>query len=90
MAINNVIQPSNTQRSVTGNTSGDRTALDVNVLNGGTSTLPEYDALEITEKDGNDNPTEITYYVGGLSGTVVATQTLTYDGSGNFESLEIN
>lgn len=42
-----------------------------------------YDAINISSYDANGNPGAVEYYTGGLGGTLVATLTLTYDGSGN-------
>lgn len=46
----------------------------------------KWDYVEITSRDGDLNPTEIVYRIGGSGGTIVATLTLTYDGNGDFVS----
>jgi hypothetical protein len=70
----------NNQDSVSGTELGaDITALNVAPL--GQITIPPHDAQDVTYTGAN--PTTIEYYVGGLAGTLVATQTLTYNGSNN-------
>ena len=51
----------------------------------GLVTLP-YDTVQITSflDDTEDYPTTVVYRFGGASGTVVATQTLSYDGFNRF------
>ena len=46
-----------------------------------------FDTIQVTAVDGSDRPTTILYKTGGLAGTTVATLTIVYDGSGNFQSV---
>jgi hypothetical protein len=46
-----------------------------------------YDTIQVTVVDGSDRPTTILYKTGGLGGAPVATLTIVYDGSGNFQSV---
>jgi hypothetical protein len=46
--------------------------------------IPAWDYRSIAYTD--DNPTTVTYKVGGASGLTVAVQTLAYDGSNNVVS----
>lgn len=53
----------------------------------GTTNFPgiinfKYDAFEVTSKT-VDGPTEVQYFIGGLSGTLIATITITYDIDGD-------
>ena len=48
----------------------------------GSSPVPVYDYQSITYYGSTNNINVITYKIGGASGTVVATQTITYVGGG--------
>jgi hypothetical protein len=45
-----------------------------------------YDAFDVISKT-IDGPTVIRYYTGGLSGTLVATITITYDVDGDIDTV---
>ena len=47
--------------------------------------IPEHDAITLTYNLNND-PTVVTYRIGGPSGTIVATISLGYDGANNLTS----
>lgn len=46
-----------------------------------------FDTIQVTAVDGSDRPTTVLYKTGGLGGATVATLTIVYDGSGNFQSV---
>ena len=46
----------------------------------------EFDAIDITAKT-DDGPTEVKYFKEGLSGTLVATISITYDGDGDIKTV---
>ena len=46
-----------------------------------------YDYIEVTTYNANEDPTQIVYKTGGSAGALVATLDLTYDVSGNFETV---
>ncbi len=47
-----------------------------------------WDALRITAYSANNDPEVIEYYSGSLSGTLVATVTITYDAQNRITSVE--
>lgn len=48
-----------------------------------------YDYMAVTSVNGNNDPLTIEFRVGGSGGILVFTHTLTYDASGDFETLTI-
>lgn len=48
--------------------------------------VPEHDYIQMTNNLAG-NPTQVVYRNGGPSGTIVATVTMTYDGSGFLTSV---
>lgn len=86
MSKSNTIMPRNTQTAVSGETIGDTTYL--HVLTSGSPAIPSHDATDLTY-NGSNQLTTVEYYSGGLAGTLVATMTLTYDGSGNVDTTVI-
>ena len=47
-----------------------------------TGLVPEvYDTVQITSYTANNDPATVVYRTGGSAGTIVATLTITYDGS---------
>lgn len=60
-----------------------KTGLDVNVINMGALVPTAFDDIEITYTtiSGIKVASIVEYYLGGSGGTLVATLTLTYDGS---------
>lgn len=55
-----------------------------NLTPGGAGLIPQgYDYISIPSYDANNNPLTVRYYVGGASGTLVATLTITYDANSN-------
>jgi hypothetical protein len=48
--------------------------------------VPEHDYIGITN-DVNGNPTTVVYRSGGVSGNIVATINMTYDGNGFLTSV---
>jgi len=69
-------------------------ATSANQTNGSQKTLDAsalvpvaFDTIDVTATDGSDRPTTVLYKTGGLGGTTVATLTIVYDGSGNFQSV---
>lgn len=46
-----------------------------------------YDTIQVTAVNANNDPTTVLYKSGGLSGSTVATLTIAYDGSGDFQSV---
>lgn len=48
--------------------------------------VPEHDYISLTYDGGN--PTMVVYRNGGPSGTIVATVTMGYDGSGNLITVQ--
>jgi hypothetical protein len=49
--------------------------------------VPEHDTIGLTYNVNND-PTVVTYRIGGPSGTIVATISLGYDGNNNLTSVQ--
>lgn len=49
--------------------------------------VPEHDYISLTN-DANGNPTSVVYRAGGASGQIVATVSMTYDGSGFLTSVQ--
>jgi len=49
--------------------------------------IPEHDSISLTYNVNND-PTVVTYRIGGPSGTIVATISLGYDGNNNLTSVQ--
>jgi hypothetical protein len=68
---------------VTYTNSGSKTGLDVNVINMGSLIPVDFDDIAITYDviSGKKVASIVEYYSGGLSGDLVATLTLSYDGS---------
>ena len=55
---------------------------------GGSALVTEkFDYVAVTSANGAGDPLVIEYRLGGSGGTLVATLTLTYDGSGNFATV---
>lgn len=51
--------------------------------------VPEkHDWVEVTSANAAGDPLVVEYRLGGAAGTIVATLTLTYDGAGNFQTVE--
>lgn len=48
----------------------------------------KYDTIQVTSKNAN-GPTGLVYRNGGLSGSIVAVGTITYDIDGDFQSFEV-
>jgi hypothetical protein len=48
--------------------------------------VPEHDYISLTYS--GSNPTMVVYRNGGPGGTIVATVSMTYDGSGNLTSVQ--
>lgn len=46
-----------------------------------------FDTIQVTAVNANNDPTTILYKTGGLAGSTVATLTIAYDGSGDFQSV---
>lgn len=49
--------------------------------------VPEHDFISITYNPSN-NPTMVVYRIGGPSGNIVATVSMSYDGSGNLTTVQ--
>ena len=47
----------------------------------------EFDHVDITARNLNDDPTTVVYKTGGAAGSVVATLTLTYDVGDNLKTV---
>lgn len=55
---------------------------------GGAALITEaFDYIAITSRDTSDNPLTVEYRSGGSGGTLVATLTMTYDSSGNVDTV---
>lgn len=46
-----------------------------------------YDTVQITSYNANNDPLIVVYRLGGAAGTIVATLTITYDGSNNITQV---
>lgn len=47
----------------------------------------EFDAIKVVTKDADGQPTQVEYYKGGLSGTLIATLDITYDVDGDLATV---
>jgi hypothetical protein len=81
-SANQTTEIANLATIATNQTNGSQQVLVTDVL------VPKvFDSIKVTATDASDNPTTIQYLTGGLSGTVVATLTITYDASENFATV---